>query len=89
VVGVVRGDLDAEVVEVAALGFLGVEGIVAVEKGWGFLLGVIGVSVLKLMLVVLLGLIGMCDDSLDVSWHNPGHLVFCCFRLWAASGCVC
>ena len=65
--GVVGDDLDAEVVEVAALGFLGVEGVVAVEKGWGFSSWVIGVFVLKLMLVVLLGLIGMCNDSLDVS----------------------
>jgi hypothetical protein len=28
--------LDAEAVEVAALAFLGVEGAVAVERGWGF-----------------------------------------------------
>jgi hypothetical protein len=40
---------------VAALGFLGVEGVVDVEKGWVLLLGVIVVFILKLMLVVLMG----------------------------------
>jgi hypothetical protein len=45
------------------------------------MLGVIVVFVLKLMLVVLLGLIGVSDDSLVVSWHDPSHSVFCCFSL--------
>jgi hypothetical protein len=36
VVGVVGDDLDAEVVEVVELGFLGVEGVVDVEKRLGF-----------------------------------------------------
>jgi hypothetical protein len=46
--------LDARMM-VAALGFLGVEGVVDVEKGWVLLLGVIVVFILKLMLVVLMG----------------------------------
>jgi hypothetical protein len=46
-----RGWFDAEVVEVAALGFLGVEGIVDVEKGWVLLVGVIVEFVLKFILM--------------------------------------
>jgi hypothetical protein len=38
------------------------------------------------MLVVLLGLISMRDDSLVVYWGDPNHLVFCCFGLGAVSG---
>jgi hypothetical protein len=49
-----RVGLDARMM-VAALGFLGVEGVVDVEKGWVLLLGVIVVFILKLMLVVLMG----------------------------------
>jgi hypothetical protein len=68
VVGEVVGvGLDAKVVEAVELGFLGVEGAVNVEIGCGFLLGVIVVLVLKLMLVVLMGLVGVSDNSLVVS----------------------
>jgi hypothetical protein len=38
-VGVVGVDLDVVVVVVAELTFLGVEGIVAMERDWGFAVG--------------------------------------------------
>jgi hypothetical protein len=73
--------LDVVAMEVAALTLLSVEGVVAMERGYSFAAGVIGVFILILMLIVLLGLLGMSDDSLVVSWRAPGHSVFCCFGL--------
>jgi hypothetical protein len=90
VVGVVGVGLDDVAVEVAALTFLGVEDTIVVERDWGvLLLGVIGVFVLILMMVVLLGLIGMSNESLVVGWRGRGHSVFCCFGLRAVCGWVC
>jgi hypothetical protein len=39
------------------------------------------VFVLELMLVVLIGMVGVGDDSLVVGWQGPDHLVLCCFSL--------
>ena len=81
-------DLDVVVVAVAELTFLGVEGIVAVERDWGFAAGVVWVLVFILMLVVLLRLIGMSDESLVVCRAGPSHSVLCCLGLGAVPSWV-
>jgi hypothetical protein len=87
---VVGVGLDDVAVEVAALTFLGVDATRAGDRAGGAaLLGVIGVFVLILMMVVLLGLIGMSNESLVVGWRGRGHSVFCCFGLRAVCGWVC
>jgi hypothetical protein len=59
------------------------------KKVMVLLLGVIVVFILKLMLVVLMRLVGVRDNSLLVSWHGPGHSILCCFSLWVVPGRVC
>jgi hypothetical protein len=88
VVGVVGVDLDAMVVVVAGLTFLCVEGIVDVESDRVFAIGVVWVLVLVLMLVVLLRLIGMSDNSLVVCRDDPSHSVLCRPGLGAILGWV-
>ena len=81
-------DLDVVVVVVAGLTCLGVEGVVAVERDWGLSTGVVWVLVLVLMLVVLLRLIGMSDNSLVVCRDDPSHSVLCRPGLGAILGWV-
>jgi hypothetical protein len=89
VVGVVGVDLDVVVVEVVELTFHGVEDVVVVERDWGFAARVVWVFVLILMLVVLLGLIGMSDDSLAVGRGNLSHSIFVALvSVQSLVGCV-
>ena len=82
----VRVGLDVEVVEVAMIEFLDVEGAVDVEKDCGFDAG--GNSGVHFEFDAG-WLVGMSDDSLVVSWSGPSHSVLCCFSLWAVPGQVC
>jgi hypothetical protein len=84
--GVVGVDLDVVAVEVTGITFHGVEDVVVVERDWGFPARVVWVFVLILMLVVLLGLIVMSDDSLAVGRGGPGHSIFVALAVF---GWVC
>jgi hypothetical protein len=75
-------------VVVVELTFLGIEGIVVVQRDWGFAAGVVWVLVLVLMLVVLLRLIGKSNDSLVFCRAGPSHSVLCRLGLEAIPGWV-
>jgi hypothetical protein len=45
--------------------------------------------ILELMLVVLMGMVCVGDDSLVIGRRGPSHLVLCCFRLREIPGWVC
>jgi hypothetical protein len=45
--------------------------------------------ILELMLVVLMGMVGVGDDSLAFGRRGPGHLVLCCFSSTTVPSRVC
>jgi hypothetical protein len=47
------------------------------------------VFIVELVLVVLMGMVGVGDNSLVVSQLVSGHSIFCCFGFRAIPGWVC